>query len=112
MLRWVSSCLRNSPVEIIVRKRRSKRSDQANRYYWGVCIALIAEHLGYSPEETHDALKMHLLKVHEESPLPTVQSTAKMNTAEFAAYVEQVKHFASTELGVYIPDPNEVEMAA
>lgn len=104
--------LADQAIELTVRVRRPRRSDQANRYYWGVCVALIAEHLGYSPEEAHDALKMHLLKVHKDSPLPTVMSTAKMDTAQFAAYVEQVKRFAATELGIYIPEPNEVELAA
>lgn len=100
-------------VEVIVRKPRKQRSDRQNRYYWGVMLAILSEHLGYEePEELHEALKLHFLRVEDpEKPLPGLRSTASLSTREFEEYVEKVRMFASIEYGCYIPEPNEVEAA-
>lgn len=105
---WVAT-LENKPVEITIRKRRAKRSDQANRYYWSVVVALVAEYCGYEPEEAHDALKLMFLTDHTaDGPLPLVKSTAKLTQSEFSDYIERVKRWAATDLGVVIPEANEI----
>lgn len=35
-----------------------QRTSRANRYYWGVVLAMIAAELGESAEELHDAFKL------------------------------------------------------
>ena len=52
------SGLEGKRVELILRKQKSKRSDQQNRYYWGVVIEILANHCGYEAEEMHEALKI------------------------------------------------------
>jgi len=99
------------PVEVIVRKVRSQRSGKQNRYYWPVVVGLLAEHCGYTPEEMHEALKWKFLRTEVDSPLPTVRSTTSLSTVEFEEYQEQIRIWASSDLGVYIPLPNEVEAA-
>jgi hypothetical protein len=97
-------------VEVIIRKRRSKRSDRANRYYFGVVVKLMAEHCGYEPDEMHEALAFRFLRI-EDDPItgsPRRKRTPKTNTAEFADYVDQCIRFAA-ELGVYVPQPGKVE---
>jgi hypothetical protein len=96
------------PVEITVRVRRGKRSDQQNAYYWGVVIALLAEHLGYQADEMHEALKFKFLREHdgEREGLPRVRSSAALNTSEFQTYIENVVTWAGAEFGLNIPDPN------
>ena len=37
---------KNKRVEVFVRRVRTQRSNQANRYYWGVVVALLAEEFG------------------------------------------------------------------
>jgi hypothetical protein len=98
-------------VEVVVRELRRTRSHRQNRYYWGVVIALLAEHCGYEPEEMHEALKLQFLRVpaDEDHPLETVRSTARLKTSEFEVYLEQIRRWAATEMGVYIPEPNEVD---
>jgi hypothetical protein len=98
-------------VEVVVRKKRSKRSDQQNRYYWGVVVKMIADHCGYTPEEMHEALKFKVLG--SESPddhgLVKIRSTAALSTDEFSQYVNKVVQFAAMSLGVFIPDPSMVD---
>lgn len=98
-------------VEVVVRRPRKHRSDRQNRYYWGVLIAILAEHCGYTSEELHEALKWKFLRVEADGPLPTVRSTTSLSTVEFEEYLEKVRIWASTDLDVYIPLPNEVEAA-
>lgn len=86
------------------------RSQQANRYYWSVPVAIIAEHTGYAPEEVHTVLKDKFLPRkfvklgnHE---VEIRKTTTDLSTQEFETFLEQVRAWASTELGLFIPDPN------
>jgi hypothetical protein len=89
-----------------IARRKAHRSQQANNYYWGVVIALTADYCGYEPEEMHDAFKLKFLRSEDtDHPLPTVKSTASLTTDEFWDYIDQIKRFAASELGVYVPDP-------
>ena len=101
--------LENRRVELILRKRRSQRSIEQNRYYWGVIVEILADHFGYNPEEMHEALKFHFLKSHEDK-LVTVKSTAKLSTDEFARYINQIVIWAATEYQIFIPPAGEVEI--
>ena len=100
-------------VEVTVRKQRSTRSSQANRYYFGVVVKLLAAHCGYDPDEMHEALAMKFLRI-EDCPVtgaPRRRRTPQTNTAEFAEYVDACIRLAA-ELGVVIPEPGAAEAAA
>ena len=99
--------LEGKQIDLRLGKRRRPRSLSQNAYYWGVVVELFAEHLGYEPEELHDALKIKFLTRRAETPLPTVASTADLDTAEFTDYIERVRRLAA-EQGCYVPDPGEV----
>ena len=91
-------------VEVIVRRKRLQRSLQANRYYFGVVVALIAEHCGYEKDEMHELLAMRFLRI-EDDPVtgsPRRQRTPHTDTTEFSEYVERCIRFGA-ELGVVIP---------
>lgn len=95
-------------VNVTVQKPGRPRSNQENRYYWGVVIKTLSDHTGYSDDEMHDALRMLFLKDHTES-IPTIRSTAALTTVEFEEYMTKIRAWASQELSVYVPEPNEVE---
>ena len=100
-------------VDVTVKQHRNTRSSQANRYYWGVVIRLVADHCGYEPDEMHEALAFRFLRI-EDDPItgsPRRKRTPKTDTKEFADYVDQCIRFGA-ELGVVIPGPNEAEGAA
>jgi hypothetical protein len=96
-------------VEGILRKRRTKRSSQANRYYFGVVVKILAEHCGYDPQEMHEALAFRFLRI-EDCPItgaPRRKHTPETDSTEFSEYVNHCIRLAA-ELGVVIPDANEV----
>lgn len=97
------------PVDVIVRVHRNQRSSQANRYYFGVVVPLIAEHCGYDKQEMHELLAMRFLRI-EDDPVtgsPRRKHTPETDTKEFAKYVDACCRFAA-ELGVYIPASGEI----
>jgi len=92
-----------------IEKLFRQRSIQQNRYYWGCIVDILAEEFGYTKEECHEALKWQFLRKHEEGKPDTVKSTTELSTIEFNEYNDQIKVWASTEYGIVIPDPNQVD---
>lgn len=95
-------------IELVIRKRRIKRSDKQNRYWHGVVVATLAEHCGYTRDEMHDALKAKFLGTEDlTTGLRRIGSTTKLSTTEFAELTERVMVWAITDLGVVIPPPEK-----
>lgn len=90
---------------------KQPRSMNQNKYYWGVVIEGLAQHLGYESEELHDALRQKFLRVQslDHRLPPHAKSTTDLNTKEFEEYVDKIRRFADVELNYFIPLPNEVE---
>lgn len=113
-LRQLEGC----DVEVIVKRSRT-RSSQQNRYYWGAVIPVVAaglRELGVrmTAEQTHDLLKYKFCKTeivtNDGDILTTLGSTTQMDTVEFNIFVEQVQQWAVEYLRVVIPEPNEQTM--
>lgn len=113
----VKSCLKNfdeKTIDVTIRLYKTTRSNEQNRYYWGVVIKLLCEHTGFAKDEMHEVLKQKFLlrtiiiekngKVHE---LEFVKSTTKINTSYFEEYLSKCRDFSLIELDVYIPLPHE-----
>jgi len=86
---------------------RRLRSDQQNRYYWGVVMQYLSQWCGYTPEEMHEAMKMKFLIVHRDKLPDTVRSTRSLTKDEMVEYIDNVIMFAA-ENGVVIPDANQI----
>ena len=100
--------LEGQEVEVIVRKPKKHGSNNQRRYYFGVIVAMIAEEIGESRENTHDALKAKFLW-DMSGEIPKVRSTTDLTTIETEEYYSQIRQWASEFLNVYIPKPNEVD---
>ena len=74
-------------------KETGVRSTQQNNYYWAI-IDLLADDLGYTNREMHDAVKNHF----------EIKSTKVLTTKEFAKLIERIIRWAAIDLGVVIPD--------
>lgn len=103
-------------VEVEVTIRRATRSQQQNRFYWGVLVHHLSEHTGYTPDEVHEFLKMKFIpkrlavsdgngEVRDEFVIGG--STRKLNTIQFGEFMEECRRFAAETLDCYIPDPSE-----
>jgi hypothetical protein len=99
---------------VSVKKQRNNRSNMQNNYYWACIVQPLGLELGYFPDELHDALKIKFssewqsIEINDKQiGLQTVNSTARMNTKDFEVYVDQIRIWALTELGVRLMLPNE-----
>ena len=79
-------------LEVTVKRLRATRSIQANRYWWGVCLALASEKTGYTPEELHEIAKQMFIPKklaicdgngEVQGEFVMGGSTRSMNTSEF-----------------------------
>jgi len=95
-----------------IKKDRKTRSLAENRYYWGIILTYIADETGYSKEEAHQIFGRMFLRYDKQMPDGTteafVRSTTSLNTMELEEYLEKIRIFALSELGTYIPLPNEI----
>lgn len=106
-------CHEGRRVSFCPKRIINKRSDPQNKYYWSVVVTKIADYMGErDTEEVHNYLKAHFNYkeiVVDEKRFRVAKSTAKLNTDEFKEYLDKVKEFAAKEMGLYIPDPGEVD---
>lgn len=103
-------------IVMTLKVKRKTRSHPQNAYYWGVVIPLVTKAINdlgndFDEEETHEFLKKEFnckeIDVLEGHSIKMPQSTARLDTKEFMAYIENIQHFASVMLNTYLPSPNE-----
>jgi hypothetical protein len=102
-------------VFVEVTRKKSKRSDNQNRYYWSGVIPMVRlglKDLGYklSIEDTHLFLRNKFLleeMVNGDGELigSRVKSTTELNKMQFGDYIGEIQQFSAEYLGVVIPDP-------
>jgi len=95
-------------ITLTVQRKKKQRSNNQNNYLWGVVYELLSQHLGYTPDEIHDLMRLKFwFKFIGDVKIP--KSTTKMKTSDFEEYASKIRQFSSIELGCYIPMPNEVD---
>ena len=105
--------LKGKIVEITAELQRRHRSNEQNRYYWGVVLKMIADYCGYFSQEEIESLHTEMCRLFLPGvgmlALPT--RTSDLSTVEMNDYMKKVRAWAASELGVYIPEPNEIKEA-
>lgn len=111
------STQKNKPVNVTI-EAGSKRSEQQNKYYWGVVVELIRLAINeingenFTKEDIHDFLKERFLEgleIHAATGelLNIRKSTTDNTTTKQEEYHEQCRQFAAEYLNIEIPLPNE-----
>jgi hypothetical protein len=107
--------MRDCEVFVTITPQRAARSQQQNRWYWGVIVELIADHTGYTPDEIHEILKAKFvpkkLAISDGNgeivgEFVIGSSTTKLDKNAFGEYCEAIRRWAASDLGVVIPDPD------
>jgi hypothetical protein len=112
--KWVAG-LAGKVVEVVVRRQRRRRSTQQNRYYFGVVVKMLANEIGYTRQQMHDALVMHFLCIPGDPLLgipPTLRRSSKLTTMEFEEYLRNIRVWAAETFSLSIPEPNEVDLSS
>ena len=90
---------------------RKKRTSEANRYYFGVCVQVMAKELGYRVDEMHDVLLMGYFGTEEREfrgkkylfPKRRTTSPDIISSFEFQGLVQYAQQIAA-ELNISLPD--------
>jgi hypothetical protein len=90
------------------------RSNPQNRYFHGQVVPIIANYTGYTLDETKDLLKSMFLR--DELTVMTktgvrevavVRGSSELTTVEFEKFMSDIRSWASKDLSLYIPEPQE-----
>lgn len=111
-------------LELILRKKKKRRSNQLNRYWWGVVIevtrlAFLDLGMPKTKEQVHEILKRaaaevipHIMIV--ESVIETtgviiaeLKRTRDMTNSEMCDLVDVCRKWVWENMEVHIPEPNE-----
>lgn len=98
----------NKTLVVQVDREYGVRSQNQNRYLFGVVYRVIAEHTGHTETEIHELMKRICLPpvykkiMGREIKMPA--STTKLSKNEFSDYVERIKAEVAS-LGLEIPEP-------
>ena len=115
---------RGQSVRMVLSQPTKGRSNNQNRYMWGVVYEYLAAETGHTTEEMHEWCKWKFLPrvpIVVKHPLPTSapddmkeeetvyipKSTRSLSTIEMEEYLEHIRAFAASELNVNIPLPHE-----
>lgn len=106
-------------VWITVKRQTRHHTDNQRAYYHGVVVEDVANHIGEGHDEAHELLKersqvlekyRRRIEMLDGKELTLGKSTKHLTTEQYAEYVDETKRWAAEFLGLYIPDPNQVEV--
>jgi hypothetical protein len=94
-----------------IRKPERSRSAMQNRYYWFV-LGLLEVDTGIYKNDWHDYFGEKFRRSTKDfngEIMEFTRSSTALNTLDFEDYMTKIRTFASTELGIFIPLPNEMD---
>lgn len=108
----------NKDVLLTIQPLKRTRSNQQNRYYWGVIIPLVQSGLEdvtgemRSKNEVHEFLKFNfnykeIVNQSTGEIYRQPKTTTTNSTTDMEVYHEEIRRFAHEFLSVEIPLPNE-----
>ena len=111
VIAYINALPDGKTFEVEIKKKREMRSIPQNRLYW-LWISCIMSETGNDKADLHKFfsekyLPKNISEVFGEQVLKTV-STTILDTKQFADYLERVQQFANAELGIVLPNPEDL----
>jgi len=98
-------------IELTLGKKKDSRTLDQNALLWAI-NTLIGNELGWEKEDVHSFFKERFSPKKKitvkgvETIIP--KGTSQFTKEEFSEYIERIKRFAAIELGIVIPESNEM----
>ena len=102
--------LEGEDIRVDIEKWFEKRSNQQNRYYWGVVLKMISDETGHHPDELHEAFIKKFLSHKVILGEVVSERSSSLTTTEFEEYMSKIRTFAlhpDEGLNTFIQLPNE-----
>ncbi len=105
--------LRNGKYILKIEYHSKKRTLSQNKLMW-LWFACIAQETGGNKDDiylvyTHLFLKKDI--EFQQQIIQTTERTSKLDTFRFAKFLDEVQIHAQTELGITLPDPDDLRFA-
>lgn len=113
LVAYASALIRDKSIKVTVAEHRNNRSDQQNRYLFGVVYPTILRHLdGWDKDDVHEWCLgewsgWEVLEGLGRRRMKPIKRSSKLNTVEFNDYIEFIQRTMAERFGIYVPDPNE-----
>lgn len=107
--------LKDGIYDVVIKRHYNRRSKQQLKYLFGVVYKMIATETGNSIDDIHNALKhmflLDTIKLGNKELICTksLSDSGGLTTVEMSDYIENVRAFAASELGLNIPNPGDSE---
>lgn len=102
--------LNGKVYQVKITDKRAKRSLDQNALYW-LWLSCIMDQTGHEKDELHDFFRAKYIGVETcktfDSEYERIKSTTILDTAQFKQYLDKIQIFASSELGITLPDPKD-----
>lgn len=106
--------LKDGEYVVSVKKNRAIRSLSANKYYHAI-LNIACMELDITHENMHEAMKYKFNSKVIFFPAGGSQcignTTADLDTKEFAGFVNRVKQYLTDDLGIVIPELKDIDYA-
>lgn len=103
-------------VELVLRKQRTQRSYDQLRYWFGVPMALLSDHTGYTKMQMHYLCLAICFGVVADAQtgreIPVVPASRHLTVAQFSTLIEWCPSWAMETYQVSVPLPNEVDVSS
>ena len=112
---YVEKLPEGKPYTVEIKVKRKQRSMDQNRLYW-MWLKCIMNETGEHKDRLHEFFKQHFLGVDERWVFDRWQvavprSTTELDTKQMTDYLDRVQQFAATELGIVLPNPEDLQWA-
>ena len=101
--------------DVSIKPYKPNRSRAQNRIYWS-WLQIIGDHLGYPKDELHVVLAAKFLGIVETRCIGEIitqpVSTSSLNVKGFAEYLNRIELFAGSELGITLPNQDDLYFEA
>jgi len=97
--------------KVTVERYAKRRSDQQNRYLWGIAYKTLQDATGQPAEDWHEYMLgecfgWEVTELFGRKRSRPIRRSSTLTTLEFMDYVAFIQQRAA-ENGLYIPDPND-----
>ena len=106
----------NEEWEIDINKKKKRRTTPQNKLMWlwlDKIAKAMSDKTGYEVHEMHILFKNNFLdgkKISVGGLEALEQTTTSLTTAEMSEYLDKIQRFCASEMGVFVPLPEEAQL--
>lgn len=119
-LRQAVATFEGKDIIITIERKRKKRSNNQNAYYYGVVMPILQKGLYDATGEIRDTSSIHyqiilpllapkreITNIHTGEIITENMTSSEMSTTEFCEFILNIQKWASEFLNIDVPSPDE-----